>query len=54
MALEEIPDWHRENVYILPTFDLFAIYGVNPKLRGFGSQLSPSISSPTSGGSSNR
>ena len=35
IALEAIADWQRENVYILPMFDLFAIYGVNPKLRGF-------------------
>ena len=34
-ALEAIADWQREHVYILPMFDLFAIYGVNPKLRGF-------------------
>jgi peptide/nickel transport system substrate-binding protein len=34
-ALEEIANWERENVYIIPMFDLFAIYGVNPKLRGF-------------------
>ena len=34
-ALEAIDDWHREHVYILPMFDLFAIYGINPKLRGF-------------------
>ena len=33
MALEAIADWHRENVYVLPMFDLFAIYGINPKLR---------------------
>ena len=35
IALEAIADWQRENVYILPMFDLFAIYGINPKLRGF-------------------
>ena len=35
IALEKIADWQREQVYILPMFDLFAIYGVNPKLRGF-------------------
>ena len=35
IVLEEIADWQRENVYILPMFDLFAIYGVSPKLRGF-------------------
>ncbi len=35
IALEAIADWQREHVYILPMFDLFAIYGVNPKLRGF-------------------
>ncbi|MFQ6030245.1 MAG: hypothetical protein ACE5Q6_22450, partial [Dehalococcoidia bacterium] len=35
IALEAIADWQREHVYILPMFDLFAIYGINPKLRGF-------------------
>ena len=35
IALEAIADHQRENVYILPMFDLFAIYGINPKLRGF-------------------
>jgi hypothetical protein len=34
-ALEQIAIEHRENVYSLPLFDLFAIYGINPKLRGF-------------------
>jgi hypothetical protein len=34
-ALEEIANWQREHVYIIPMFDLFAVYGVNPKLRGF-------------------
>jgi hypothetical protein len=34
-ALEAIADWQRGNVYIIPMFDLFAIYGINPKLRGF-------------------
>ena len=34
-ALENIANWQREHVYILPMFDLFAIYGVNTKLRGF-------------------
>jgi peptide/nickel transport system substrate-binding protein len=34
-ALQAIADWQRENVYIIPMFDLFAIYGINPKLRGF-------------------
>jgi peptide/nickel transport system substrate-binding protein len=34
-ALEEIANWQREHVYIIPMFDLFAIYGINPKLRGF-------------------
>lgn len=35
IALEAIADWQRENVYIIPMFDLFAVYGVNSKLRGF-------------------
>ena len=35
IALEKIADWQRENVTIIPMFDLFAIYGINPKLRGF-------------------
>ncbi len=35
MALEAVADWQRENVTIIPMFDLFAIYGVNPKVRGF-------------------
>lgn len=35
IALEAIADWQRENVTIIPMFDLFAIYGINPKLRGF-------------------
>ena len=35
IALEAIADWQRENVTIIPMFDLFAIYGVNPNLRGF-------------------
>jgi len=35
IALEAIADWQRENVYIIPMFDLFAVYGVNDKLRGF-------------------
>ena len=34
-ALEAIADWQRDHVCILATFDLFAIYGVNPELRGF-------------------
>jgi peptide/nickel transport system substrate-binding protein len=34
-ALEEIANWQREHVYIIPLFDLFAVYGINPKLRGF-------------------
>jgi ABC-type transport system substrate-binding protein len=34
-ALEEIANWQREHVYIIAMFDLFAVYGVNPKLRGF-------------------
>ena len=34
-ALQAVADWQRENVYILPMFDLFAIYGINPKLKGF-------------------
>jgi hypothetical protein len=35
IALEAIADWQRENVYIIPMFDLFAVYGINAKLRGF-------------------
>ncbi len=35
IALEKIADWQRENVYIIPMFDLFAVYGINSKLRGF-------------------
>jgi hypothetical protein len=34
-ALQKVADWQREHIYIIPMFDLFAIYGVNPKLRGF-------------------
>ena len=35
LAMEDIADWQRENVYFIPMFDLFAIYGVNPNMRGF-------------------
>ncbi|MSQ22338.1 MAG: hypothetical protein EXR53_03390 [Dehalococcoidia bacterium] len=34
-ALEAIADVVREDVLGLPIFDLTAIYGINPKLRGF-------------------
>jgi hypothetical protein len=34
-ALQEVATWQHEHVYIIPMFDLFAIYEVNPKLRGF-------------------
>jgi peptide/nickel transport system substrate-binding protein len=34
-ALEKIADWNREEVNFIHLFDLFAVYGINPKLRGF-------------------
>jgi ABC-type transport system substrate-binding protein len=34
-ALEKIATYARDNVLFLPMFDLSAIYGFNPKLRGF-------------------
>lgn len=35
IALENIATAARDNVYFIPMFDLSAIYGLNPKLRGF-------------------
>ena len=35
LALEAAADWHRENYYSIPMFDLFVIFGVSPTLRGF-------------------
>jgi ABC-type transport system substrate-binding protein len=34
-ALEAVAAAVREQVYGIPMFDLFAVYGINPKLRGF-------------------
>jgi peptide/nickel transport system substrate-binding protein len=34
-ALAEVADYARDNVFFLPLFDLSAIYGLNPKLKGF-------------------
>jgi len=34
-ALEAIANHVREEAFFIPMFDLSAIYGTNPKLRGF-------------------
>ncbi|HLF04776.1 MAG TPA: ABC transporter substrate-binding protein [Dehalococcoidia bacterium] len=34
-ALEKIATYTRDNVFFVPMFDLSAIYGFNPKLKGF-------------------